>query len=256
MAVNLGPKIPVMVSGDSGDTYLTQGNALLRALQPLLVANVIDLSLSAPPAVPNNGDTYIVATGGSGAWATHDTQIAYWSTDNALVPAGEWEFYTPAKGWIVGNQLDGLPYIFNGTSWVSLSTFQGSNGAKWVEGSASELIVLNNGGVTTDSAANLLPANSVILSVVARVVVTITAAATTWEVGDSVTAARFTSPDAVLAAGETQAGLNHMKGGVATDAAGPTQIAAAKIRITTDANPGAGSVRVTVFYRQYIAPTS
>lgn len=119
MSVNLGPKIPIMVSGASGDTYLTQGNALLRALQPLLVANVIDLSLNTPPPTPNNGDTYIVAAGGTGDWTGHDTEIAYWSTDNASVPGGEWEFYTPAKGWIVGNQLDGLAYIF-GITWTSI----------------------------------------------------------------------------------------------------------------------------------------
>jgi len=117
MSVNLGPKIPIMVSGASGDTYLTQGNALLRALQPLLEANVIDLSLNTPPATPNNGDTYIVAAGGTGDWIGHDTEIAYWSTDNSTALGGEWEFYTPTKGWIVGNQLDGAPYIFSGTVW-------------------------------------------------------------------------------------------------------------------------------------------
>lgn len=256
MSINLGPKIPIMVSGAVGDGYLTQGNALLRALQPLLMANVISLAISAPPPTPTNGDTYVVAGGGSGAWTGKDTQIAYWSTDNLSTPSGEWEFFVPAKGWIVANQLDGNVYIFNGAAWVGISALYGSHGESWVEGSTTEEITLSNAATTTDSVADLLPVNSIILAVVARVTVTITALATVWKIGDPTTANRFTSNDATLTAGETQVGLNHWHGGVASDAAGPTQQVADKIRITTDAIPGAGKVRVTVFYRQYIAPTS
>lgn len=116
MAINIGPKIPVMVSGAVGDPYLTQGNALLRMIQVLVQCNVINMVTNDPPPTPNNGDTYVVAVG-TGAWLAQDNNIAYWSTDNPNAPSGEWEFFIPSKGWILGNQADGLAYIFGGVTW-------------------------------------------------------------------------------------------------------------------------------------------
>jgi hypothetical protein len=131
-----------------------------------------------------------------------------------------------------------------------------ANGASWTWGASSEEITLSTVGLTTDSVANLLPANSIIEAVVARITTTITTT-TNWAVGDGTTSARFSSANATLTAGTTSVGLNHQKGGVTTDAAGPTQTAAAKVRVTcTGANPGAGKIRVTVFWKTYVPPTS
>lgn len=130
-----------------------------------------------------------------------------------------------------------------------------ANGGYWERGYTSEEITLSTSGTTTDSGANLLPADAIIHAVVARVTTTITTA-TDWKIGDATTAARFTSASSTLTAGTTAVGLNHQKGGVSTDAAGPTQSAAAKARITTTGTPGAGKIRVTVFYSQFVAPTS
>ncbi len=131
-----------------------------------------------------------------------------------------------------------------------------ANGAQWISGSSSELLTLSTSGLTTDTTANLLPANSIIESVVCRVTTTITTT-TNWAVGDATTSARFSSPNATLTSGTTSVGLNHMQGSVSTDAAGPVQTSAAKVRITcTGSNPGAGVIRITVFYRQFVAPTS
>ena len=133
---------------------------------------------------------------------------------------------------------------------------QTANGAESNVKSISESITLDTGALFTDSAADLLPANSVIRSVVARITTTITTS-TDWALGDPTSSARFASPNATLAAGTTTVGLNHRQGSVATDALGPVQTAAAKLRITlTGANPGAGVVRVTVFYEEFTAPTS
>lgn len=144
----------------------------------------------------------------------------------------------------------------DGTVSCAQEIINDANGGQWISGYTSELITLSTSGLTTDSVGNLLPANSVIQAVVAEVVTTITTA-TNWAVGDGTTAARFVSADSTLTAGEKQIGINHLKGGVSTDAAGPTQVAAAKVRITcTGSNPGAGQVRVTVFYQSFVAPTS
>jgi hypothetical protein len=130
-----------------------------------------------------------------------------------------------------------------------------ANGGYWERGYLSEAITLSTSGTTTDSSANLLPANSIIEAVTARITTTITTA-TDWSVGDTTTATRFSSANATLTSGTTSVGVNHQKGGVSTDATGPTQTAAAKVRITTTGTPGAGAIRITVFYRSFVAPTS
>jgi hypothetical protein len=129
------------------------------------------------------------------------------------------------------------------------------NNAKIVTAQLSEEITLNTAGTTTDSVGDLLEIDSVILAVVARITVGISVA-TNWALGDAATAARFLSATTDLIAGTTKVGLNHMKGAVASDAAGPTQAASAKLRITTTGTPAAGKIRVTVFFLRFIAPLS
>ena len=142
-----------------------------------------------------------------------------------------------------------------GTTSRAVSIAKTANAAEWIHGSISELLTLSTAGTTTDTTANLLPANSIIEAVVARVTTTITTA-TSWQLGDPTTAGRFTNANSTMTAGTTDIGLKHQQGSVATDAAGPVQTAAAKVRVTTVGTPGAGAVRITVFYRQFVAPTS
>jgi hypothetical protein len=131
-----------------------------------------------------------------------------------------------------------------------------SNGATWTRGSSSELLTLSTSGLTTDTTANLLPANSIIEAVVCRVTTTITTT-TNWAVGDATQSARFSTANATLIAGTTSVGQNHKDPTVATANLGPVQTSAAKVRITcTGSNPGAGAVRITVFYQQFVAPSS
>jgi hypothetical protein len=130
------------------------------------------------------------------------------------------------------------------------------NGGSWARGQSSELLTLSTSGLTTLTTANLLPQDAIIEAVVVRVTTTITTS-TNWAVGDATTTSRFCSANATLTAGTTSVCLNHMSGAVTTLAAGPSQAAAAKVQITvTGANPGAGAVRITVFWMQFVAPTS
>lgn len=127
------------------------------------------------------------------------------------------------------------------------------NSSDWVLGQISELITLSTSGLTTDSVANLLPANSIIEAVTARITTTITTT-TNWALGDATIAARFAAANATLTSGTTTVGLQHVD---QTGTSGPKQVSAAKLRITcTGSNPGAGVIRVTVFYRQFVAPLS
>lgn len=129
---------------------------------------------------------------------------------------------------------------------------QTANDAQWARRMLSEEITLSTSGTTTDSSANLLPANSIIRAVVARVTVAITGA-TDWKLGDPTTSGRFTAANSTLALGTTDVGLVHID---QTGAAGPRQTSAAKVRITNTGTPTGGKVRVTVFFDQFVAPTS
>lgn len=137
----------------------------------------------------------------------------------------------------------------------SADLVQTANGGQWIRGQASEEITLSTSGTTTDSVANLLPSSAIIEAIVARVTQTITVA-TDWKVGDGTQAARFCSANATLAAGTTSVCLNQDDPTVATANLGPVQSSAAKVRITTTGTPGAGKIRITVFYRQFIPPGS
>lgn len=121
-------------------------------------------------------------------------------------------------------------------------------GVRWV--TQVEEITLDTGGTTTDSVANLLPADAVIEAVSVRVTTTITTAVN-FQVGDTSTAARFCAAQTTLTAGTTYACSDFAD---QTGAGGPIQAAADQIRITTNANPGAGKIRVTVTARVFVAP--
>lgn len=117
-----------------------------------------------------------------------------------------------------------------------------------------ESIVLSTSGATTDSTANLLTANSLILAVTARVTETIVTA-TDWKLGTATTDDRFTDANSTLTAGTTDISVNQWN---QSKAAGytPWQSAAAKVRITTTGTPSDGTIRVTVFALVFNAATS
>lgn len=119
--------------------------------------------------------------------------------------------------------------------------------------SLSETITFSGTGATADSTAGLLPANAVILYVLATVTTAITGTTITGcSVGDASTAARF-GTTAALTAGSTNVATcwTPLKGSISTDATGPTVGATAlAVRLTGTGGGStvtAGAVRVTVF---------
>ena len=108
---------------------------------------------------------------------------------------------------------------------------------------------LNVGGTTTDTGLQCLPAGSVIDAVVYRITTTITTAAN-FTIGDASTAARFCTTQSTLTAGTTGVCLAQ------TGTSGAAQSTNATVRVTTNANPGAGAIRLIVYYHTWTAPTS
>lgn len=124
----------------------------------------------------------------------------------------------------------------------------GGDGQGWTDGVTTELLTLSTSGTTTDTAANLLPADSIIYAVTVRVVTTISGGGVaSYSVGDSGSGTRFASAVTPITAGSTKVGLG---------APCSAQASAAKVRITTSATPSAGAVRITVHYRTFTPPAS
>lgn len=145
------------------------------------------------------------------------------------------------------------------TSIVATGASGETSGVRYI----SENITLATGGATTNSTANLLPANSLILGVTAFITTTVAGVdSTSMQIGDSTTAARFGTfgAAATLLVGATVVGITHWNGNISTTATGPTQAAAATLRLTLagggDNTPSAGAVRVTVAYLQFTPPTN
>lgn len=148
-------------------------------------------------------------------------------------------------------------------TWTGTNKFQTatleqettSNGAKITKGWVTENLTLNTGGTTTDTTIDI-PANSILDALVWRVTTTITTAAN-YNIGDPTTSNRFVDTSTSLTSGNTGVGLRHMEGSRTTDASGPVQGGStAKIRVTTNVNPGAGAIRLTLFYTSFTPPTS
>lgn len=87
-------------------------NAALVALDALINTGIIDKDLDTPPGSPASGDLYIVASGGTGDWTGHDTQIAWF---NQI-----WQFITPAEGLTFWVNDENALYSFNGSAWVKV----------------------------------------------------------------------------------------------------------------------------------------
>jgi hypothetical protein len=153
MSVTLGPKLGLMIDALTGDQHDIAFRKLLRAIDQLSFLNVKSTVIAAPPGSPANGDAYIVAAGGSGAWASHDLSVAVWTTDNPVTPSGLWEFYVPNKGWLAYSQAASAFFVWNGTAWVKFGVIIGggapadTNVLTWVAAdSAWEPMAAGGGG--------------------------------------------------------------------------------------------------------------
>src|SRR5271165_6400836 len=153
MSIYNGPKISTIVSAADGDAYGPQMRQLFRMLQVLVQPNIISLITSTPPTSPNNGDTYIVAAPGTGAWSGQDNNIAYWTTDDLdNFDVGKWEFWAPLPGWMVVNRADGFIYTFNGTAWVEATAGGGGGGGSPTGSGAYGELYGANGSVAVPTA--------------------------------------------------------------------------------------------------------
>jgi hypothetical protein len=87
-------------------------NEALRILDAVTQLSVMSVTLSDPPAGPNNGDRYLVAGPATGDWTGQEDAIAVWA-ENA------WTFFAPGVGWRIDVAPTGQSLRFDGLGWVA-----------------------------------------------------------------------------------------------------------------------------------------
>ena len=85
-------------------------NEALTRIDLALHPAVEEAPVAAPPAGPVEGQCWIVAAPGSGAWDGRDGMLAMWSE-------GGWRFVAPAPGTIAWNKAAALPLLWDGSQW-------------------------------------------------------------------------------------------------------------------------------------------
>ncbi|MGH1354069.1 MAG: DUF2793 domain-containing protein [Thalassovita sp.] len=86
----------------------------MRALDMLVQLSFEDDALSAPPPAASEGDCYIIAAVGSGAWSGQDGAIAAFLD-------GVWQFHTPRAGWRGYVHAREALVVFDGTEWHEIT---------------------------------------------------------------------------------------------------------------------------------------
>lgn len=101
--------LPFIMAGQALK-HITHNDALNR-LDALVQPAVESTALATPPTTPLPGESWIVPTGATGAWAGHTSEIAAWQD-------GAWRFYDPAEGWQVFDRASDTLRIFSGSVWI------------------------------------------------------------------------------------------------------------------------------------------
>lgn len=112
MSLTTGPNLAILTNAAQGEQHYTALMKQWRWIDFHGQASVINITTATPPGSPADGDAYLVATGGTGAWSGKDGQVArYW------MAGAVWEFGVPVVGWHLRDRSTGLGYNYFGGGW-------------------------------------------------------------------------------------------------------------------------------------------
>lgn len=89
--------------------YLTI-NSALDIIDAAAKVGVANMTLTAPPGSPVDGDSYVVAATATGAWVGKENQIAAYRS-------GAWIFVDPPNGKPIFDQETERFFVWDGTAW-------------------------------------------------------------------------------------------------------------------------------------------
>ena len=134
--------------------------AQLTALRAATTTYVLNQTLTAPPGSPAVGANYIVATGGSGAWAGLDGQIVTWS-------GSAWTPFARPSGWQAYDANTSAEYVWTGTAWAAVGGSGGGVSMAYVDTGDANGLVAAKAYTDTKVAADLPLAGGVMSGVIA-----------------------------------------------------------------------------------------
>lgn len=141
-----GPNIGINFKWTLGESgWNLQMDENLIAIDALLLLSVKSATTSAPPGSPVEGDRYLVPTGATGAWGTHDGKIARFHQ-------AVWEFYIADEGWEVRAEDSLQRYYYDGSNWGLV----GSNYAQHADDSAASAGNVPLGGMYVNTVTGAL----------------------------------------------------------------------------------------------------
>ena len=231
-----------LIAASQAQKEVTHNEALAR-LDGLSHLAVLDRDLSAPPAA-NEGDTYLVASGASGAWAGEEGKLAHFAD-------GAWAFYAPFPGLIAFVADEGTLAVYTAGGWKDYGGLLSGIAvlSQTASGAQSRMVTVEEelSGLSGASVATsiLIPDRAVVWGVSTRTSETITGASS-YECGISGETSKFGGLLGI-AAGSTNAGV-----------IGP-QAFYADTPILITANGGSftgGAVKVVLHYLQPVVPQS
>ena len=97
------------IAGGQAQKHVTHNEAL-RILDAAVQLAVLDVTRTAPPSSPADGQRHVVAAGATGAWAGKSAAIAIWQD-------GAWAYLVPKPGWHLWSIADDALMVFDGASW-------------------------------------------------------------------------------------------------------------------------------------------
>jgi hypothetical protein len=137
-------------------------NLALNVIDALLNTRVINMTTTAPPGSPSNGDMYVVPTGATGVWLTHVGAVAQWVSDGSF-----WQYFAGGvQAFLVFNKADSNLYKWDITSsdWVLAAgigeapndgRLYGRKSLTWVEMPDITHSVVSVNGATPDSSGDI-----------------------------------------------------------------------------------------------------
>ena len=137
--------LPFLLPGQAQKEHF-HNEALLRL--DALTGACVHAALAAPPANPGEGDTWIVAPPGEGAWVGRDHHLACWTGSG-------WRFIAPVEGLEVWNAGESLSWRWSQGTWKS-GELHGSAlyvGGLKVVGTRGDAVPSPSGGTIIDAEA-------------------------------------------------------------------------------------------------------
>ena len=98
------------IDGGQAQKHVTHNEAL-RILDTVAQLAVLDMTRTAPPGSPVEGQRHVVAASPTGAWSGRASQIATWQD-------GAWQFIAPKPGFVAWNGEAAALIVWSGAVWL------------------------------------------------------------------------------------------------------------------------------------------